>query len=161
MKIRIATIEDIPGMMALDRASPTAAHWSERQYRELLEQEVSATDKLVLAVDAERASTGETARQDGQTLAGFLVARGVQSEWELENIVVAAGVRRRGLAKRLLEDLLARIRRAGGSVFLEVRESNTAARSLYEKAGFREAGRRKSYYVNPSEDAVQYRQRLG
>jgi ribosomal-protein-alanine N-acetyltransferase len=47
------------------------------------------------------------------------------------------------------------------SVFLEVRESNVAARSLYEKAGFEQEGRRKSYYTNPMEDAVLYRLILG
>ena len=42
------------------------------------------------------------------------------------------------------------------SVFLEVRESNSAARSLYEKLGFQQTGRRKSYYANPIEDAILY-----
>jgi ribosomal-protein-alanine N-acetyltransferase len=42
-------------------------------------------------------------------------------------------------------------------VFLEVRESNSAARTLYEKAGFEATGLRKSYYANPVEDAVLYR----
>jgi len=39
-------------------------------------------------------------------------------------------------------------------VHLEVRESNTAARKLYERWGFREVGRRKSYYSGPPEDAL-------
>jgi ribosomal-protein-alanine N-acetyltransferase len=43
------------------------------------------------------------------------------------------------------------------SVFLEVRESNTAARTLYERAGFEQSGRRESYYTNPPEDAILYR----
>jgi ribosomal-protein-alanine N-acetyltransferase len=42
-------------------------------------------------------------------------------------------------------------------VFLEVRESNAAARCFYEKAGFVQTGRRKSYYTDPAEDAVLYR----
>jgi ribosomal-protein-alanine N-acetyltransferase len=41
-------------------------------------------------------------------------------------------------------------------VFLEVRESNAAARALYEKCGFQISGRRKSYYSDPAEDAVLY-----
>jgi ribosomal-protein-alanine N-acetyltransferase len=48
---------------------------------------------------------------------------------------------------------LARARR-GTNVFLEVRKSNQAARLLYEKAGFVEAGRRKDYYRQPDEDAL-------
>ena len=38
--------------------------------------------------------------------------------------------------------------------FLEVRESNSAARNLYEKAGYRGIGVRKRFYERPVEDAV-------
>jgi len=44
--------------------------------------------------------------------------------------------------------------RGGIDVYLEVRESNHAARALYEKWAFQEAGRRKSYYRDPDEDAL-------
>jgi len=40
------------------------------------------------------------------------------------------------------------------AIFLEVRESNRAARALYEKWAFTEEGRRKSYYKDPEEDAL-------
>ena len=40
------------------------------------------------------------------------------------------------------------------TVFLEVRESNGAARALYAALGFTELARRKAYYSNPREDAV-------
>ena len=43
------------------------------------------------------------------------------------------------------------------AVFLEVRESNHAARSLYEKWAFIGSGRRIRYYQNPQEDAITYR----
>jgi ribosomal-protein-alanine N-acetyltransferase len=46
------------------------------------------------------------------------------------------------------------------AVFLEVRESNAAARRLYENLGFHENGRRKAYYAEPSEDAVLYSKTL-
>jgi ribosomal protein S18 acetylase RimI-like enzyme len=42
-------------------------------------------------------------------------------------------------------------------VFLEVRESNQAARAFYARLGFEQSGRRKLYYANPPEDAVLYR----
>jgi [ribosomal protein S18]-alanine N-acetyltransferase len=70
---------------------------------------------------------------------------------------VAPSARRIGVGKRLLERLLDGARETHStSVFLEVRESNVAARTLYEKLGFRETGRRKSYYASPLEDAVLY-----
>ena len=92
---------------------------------------------------------------------GFLVARTLESEWEIENIAVIAERQRSGLGRALLGELVSRARLAGGSsVILEVRESNAAACALYEKLGFMEEGRRKSYYHAPKEDAVLYRLRL-
>jgi ribosomal-protein-alanine N-acetyltransferase len=46
--------------------------------------------------------------------------------------------------------------RGADTVFLEVRESNLAARRLYEKATFVEKGRRQLYYQEPEEDAIVY-----
>jgi ribosomal-protein-alanine N-acetyltransferase len=46
--------------------------------------------------------------------------------------------------------------RSAEKVFLEVRESNLAARRLYEKLAFMETGRRKLYYQEPEEDAIVY-----
>ena len=43
---------------------------------------------------------------------------------------------------------------AASTVLLEVRESNTAARQLYEKLGFVEIGGRPDYYRDPVEDAL-------
>jgi len=100
-------------------------------------------------------------RDAADALLGFLVARRVASEWELENIVVARSARRRGCGRRLLDALIAHATQTNGeSVFLEVRESNAAARALYGRAGFRETGRRKSYYDNPVEAAILYGLRL-
>ena len=71
---------------------------------------------------------------------------------------MAAWARRRGLGTRLLHELFGVLRRQGGrALFLEVRESNAAARALYEKCWFVEVGRRPRYYLEPLEDAVMYR----
>jgi len=97
----------------------------------------------------------------GSGIVGFLVAHHLAPEWELENIVVAPTARHRGIGKRLLEALLDAARETNSSaVFLEVRESNTAARTLYEGSGFEQTGRRRSYYASPSEDAILYRRTL-
>ena len=64
---------------------------------------------------------------------GFLVARALDKEWEIENMAVSGPARRHGLGTRLLGEFLDRVRVAGAQgVFLEVRESNHAARALYE-----------------------------
>ena len=96
--------------------------------------------------------------EEDTDIQGFLVARTVEREWEIENIAVAGLARRRGLGTRLLGEFLDLVRGRGAeSVFLEVRESNRAARALYEKWAFVEAGRRPCYYRDPEEDAVMYR----
>jgi ribosomal-protein-alanine N-acetyltransferase len=88
----------------------------------------------------------------------FLVAHRVDNEWELENIVVAEESQRRGVATRLLREFVdsARAKNAD-AIFLEVRQSNQAARALYRKFGFVETGARKGYYPTPPEDAILYR----
>jgi ribosomal-protein-alanine N-acetyltransferase len=139
--IRPATAADIPAMMALEKHAATAAHWTQAQYESVL-----AAKNVVLVLEEE------------SSLAGFLVGRDLGSEWEIENVAVAGAARRRGLGTRLVGEFLSHARSQGmQSVYLEVRESNRAARLLYEKWAFVESGRRRGYYRDPEEDAVVYR----
>ncbi len=88
-------------------------------------------------------------------VAGFIVGQSIADQWDIENIAVASPSQRKGLGSRLLGEFLHHVRSSGAvAVYLEVRESNQAARNLYEKWGFSEAGRRRSYYVEPLEDAL-------
>ena len=156
--------------MPLERACATAAHWSEEQYRQAIDRGNDAPERLVLvaeddgevqAIEVQNpALPPQTARrQGGGCVGGFLAARHAAREWELENIVVSPEFRGRGIGAELLSAWLTRVRaRGSSSVFLEVRESNVAARRLYEKAGFRQTGRRKLYYSDPAEDAILYSQ---
>jgi ribosomal-protein-alanine acetyltransferase len=161
---RIATSADIPFMMALERECAIAAHWGEDQYRQLFQAGAQAPERLVLVAELAPLVLPPLVppQEMAGGMAGFLVARVVAHEWELENIVVAPGARRRGIGRQLLEALLTTARKTEDvSVFLEVRESNLAARRLYEKSGFRQTGRRAAYYpatthANPSEDAILY-----
>lgn len=144
MRVRPATAADILAMLALERRAATAAHWKEADYDRIF----SAPGKLArVALVVEEAE-----------IAGFIVVRILGAEWEIENIAIAAGARRRGLGTRLVGELLdLACSRGATSIFLEVRESNTAARLLYEKWAFVEAGRRPDYYSDPAEDAIVYR----
>jgi ribosomal-protein-alanine acetyltransferase len=158
VKIRCATSADVATLISLERSCPTAAHWGEQQYQEAFQE--SGMRRFVLI--AEGASDEESGDQSGAdrhcACLGFLIARGVAAEWELENIVVAEPVRRKRVGSQLLEALLQYVReRSGEAVFLEVRASNLGARNLYEKAGFMATGRRKSYYADPLEDAILYK----
>jgi ribosomal-protein-alanine acetyltransferase len=148
--------------MDLERACSTAAHWTGQQYRQAVQPGGDDPERLVLAAEASLPTARGNPGQDSRSgILGFLVARHLAPEWELENIVVAPSARRKGLGKRLLDALLAAARETGAeAVSLEVRESNAAARKLYEKAGFELTGCRKSYYSDPLEDAVVYCLRL-
>jgi ribosomal-protein-alanine N-acetyltransferase len=88
-------------------------------------------------------------------LVGYLFAVLVEDEAHLGNLAVDPGYRRRGIAQRLLEDLVAAARRRGGRrVTLEVRASNAEARKFYAGIGFIDVAMRKSYYRSPIEDAI-------
>lgn len=144
LSIRLATSADLSAMMALEKHAATAAHWSVEQYEALFH--TSGPDRVALLIE-------EEAR-----VQGFVIARVVGEEWEIENMAIAGPARRRGLGTRLLGELLDRARARGAkAVFLEVRKSNQAARSLYEKWAFLESGFRKRYYKDPEEDAILYR----
>jgi len=158
LSVRPATSADIPAMLDLERQCSTAAHWSEQQYKEIFQTNESGARRLVLVVE-ENAEEGSFKRGPvSSQLPGFLIANQVAAEWELENIVINPAYHRKGLATTLLNALLNRARETNSEqVFLEVRESNQAARALYVRIGFEESGRRKLYYANPAEDAVLYR----
>jgi [ribosomal protein S18]-alanine N-acetyltransferase len=150
MRLRPATAADVPAMMALEQHTPSAGHWSRQQYKKLFESAVPSQTPKRFALVAE----------DGEppAIVAFLVSHNIDAEWELENIVVAETARRRGLGTLLLSELIAYARTRGGiAIFLEVRESNHNARSLYKKLGFEEQALRKNYYSHPPEHAFIYR----
>lgn len=127
-------------MRALERQTDTAAHWSEREYDALFAAEAPPRMALVAT--------------DNDETCGFLIARCGPDEWEIENVVVSAQRRRQGIASVLVQEMLQSAQGTGAAILLEVRESNTAARQLYQKLGFNEAGRRSAYYRDPAEDAL-------
>jgi ribosomal-protein-alanine N-acetyltransferase len=91
----------------------------------------------------------------GRDLVGYCIYRLAADEMHLMDVAVAPGWRRRGLARWLLRFAMARAGRDGACrAFLEVRESNQAARALYASVGFSLAGRRAGYYRDPPEPAV-------
>ena len=128
--IRRGEAGDLEAVEAIQSASPEAAHWRAADYLQY---------EFTVAIC-------------GATLAGFLVWRPVaDGEAELLNLAVAPRFRRQGIARELLKPLL---NLPGSRVFLEVRESNLAARMCYKSMGFQEVSIRQKYYSSPSESAI-------
>jgi len=164
MRVRPAEFDDIPRLLAIERQSPSAAHWSEREYDALFSATRSTLADGTVAGDGvprriclvvEMAAEIVANSRADPTIAGFLVALCLGQEWEIENLVVASALRRQGCANLLLRELLSRAGNQGaGRVLLEVRESNQAARAFYARWGFQMIGRRRNYYRDPEEDAI-------
>lgn len=87
--------------------------------------------------------------EDGE-MVGFLSLQHLVGECELTNIAVKKSHQSKGFGERLMTFLVD----LGVPVFLEVRESNRSAQTLYAKFGFEVVGKRKNYYQAPSEDAI-------
>ena len=137
-RIRPLEPRDIETVLAIQAASPETAQWSAADY-----QKVCAGNGY-----------GVVAEEQGR-IAGFLVGRTNLDEFEILNTAVRPEDRRCRAGSLLLADALEKARAAGAkAAFLEVRESNHAARAFYEHHGFRLAGRRPRYYANPVEDAL-------
>ncbi len=92
---------------------------------------------------------------DGERVAGYIGSQSVCGEADMMNVAVSPDYRRRGIAQRLIEGLVAGLKeKAITSLSLEVRASNGPAIALYDKLDFVQVGRRPNYYRNPKEDAL-------
>jgi ribosomal-protein-alanine N-acetyltransferase len=94
------------------------------------------------------------AERDGRVV-GYVVAVRAADEAEILNLCVAPTARRAGTGRALVRAILERVAAHGArAAYLEVRDSNRAARRLYEGEGFAPVGRRRDYYRRPVEDAI-------
>jgi len=95
--------------------------------------------------------------QEDEKVKGFLLAQKVQDEAEILTLCIHPDNREQGLAKALVEALLAQ--EGLGTAFLEVAADNTPARRLYENCGFTVFGTRPAYYKRGGQavDAITYR----
>ena len=94
----------------------------------------------------------------GENILGYCIFMNAADEGEILRIAVKERERKCGTGKRLLDFSLKEMEKRGAkSVFLEVRASNYAAISLYEKSGFVKQGIRKNYYKDNNEDAITYK----
>lgn len=132
--IRPGTPDDLTEIRAIQATSPEATQWDPSDYLNY--------DLRVLV-------------EDGRLIAFSVFRQTAPDEWELLNLAVAPAFRRRGAAQRLVKSILESHQTSTGiSVFLEVRESNLAARTLYKSLNFQEIDIRREYYNQPLESAI-------
>ena len=94
------------------------------------------------------------AEENGQVW-GYVGSQTVLDESDMMNVAVDPRFRRQGVARTLIETLIAELSKMGSRCLrLEVRVSNENARALYARMGFQQLGLRKNYYHNPKEDAL-------
>jgi ribosomal protein S18 acetylase RimI-like enzyme len=130
VRIRPAQERDLAELAEIQHTAPESSQWQAQDY---------------LTFDCQLALLNER-------IAGFLVSRPIaDKEREILNIAIHPDFRRLHIATELLR---AELSRWPGSHFLEVRQSNIAARRLYEGLGFQAVGERPAYYDNPPETGI-------
>jgi ribosomal-protein-alanine N-acetyltransferase len=93
-------------------------------------------------------------RRPGDEVVAYIVFWLIRDDVQVNNIAVHPDCRGLGIGEALMRFAVAKVRGEGASFMtLEVRQSNTAALTLYKKLGFEVLGTRKNYYTKPDEDA--------
>ncbi|OLN21510.1 ribosomal-protein-alanine N-acetyltransferase [Domibacillus antri] len=133
------TLEDIPAVYEVELLSFTIP-WS----KEAFEHEMISN----------RFALYHVAEVDGRVI-GYCGMWIVYDQVQITNIAILPEYRGKQYGEKLMAYVMNEARRHGGSVLsLEVRVSNTPARSMYEKFGLQPGGIRKQYYTDNMEDAL-------
>jgi ribosomal-protein-alanine N-acetyltransferase len=137
LQIRRLTYADLPQVIAIERrAFPTP--WSLAMFV----LELSKPSGICLATTID------------ERVVGYVVCSRYDTVWHVMNVAVDDRLRRQGIASTLMERLFELADRPNEQYTLEVRTSNDPAIRLYERFGFRPAGRRRAYYHDNREDAL-------
>ena len=136
-KLELFSAENIGGVAAL-AAECFTTPWSEAIYRRELENPQSVGFVCT----------------DGGRVVGMIHCNFVLDELTLNTLCVAEPYRRQGIARQLWDAVRSMMQGVCTVCYLEVRESNLAARTLYESLGFVQNGFRPRYYSLPEEAAI-------
>lgn len=138
MTIESMTVDDISQVAEIERQI-FSIPWSEKAFKDSME-----SDNTIYIV----------AKEDNN-VAGYAGMYLSFEEGNITNVAVNPSSRRKGIGEKIVRDILNRAYEKGvRDVFLEVRETNSAAIALYEKIGFKEEGIRKNFYEKPKENAL-------
>lgn len=139
VKFRKMTIADIDAVYEIEHSSFSLPWTKEAFFYEMLDNQHAY---YVLA---------ETA--DG--IVGFCGLWIIMDECHVTNIAILPEHRGKKLGEKLMRAAMeTAVEKGAKTMTLEARVSNTPARNLYEKLGFKNGGIRKSYYSDNFEDAI-------
>jgi ribosomal-protein-alanine N-acetyltransferase len=142
--IRPMQKDDLDAVMVIDRLS-FSLPWPESAYRHDLFENSNAL--LRVAEDSDNKSRG--------LILGLIDVWLILDEAHIATLAVDPDYRNQGIATRLIESVLLEAEEKGArKAMLEVRTSNQAAQSLYQKFGFQVVHRRRKYYIDNKEDAL-------
>lgn len=112
------------------------------------------SEKDILSYICSEVGMCYTALEDGEPI-GYIIGQKIPPEAEIYRIAVREDKRRAHVGNLMLTYALdAELECGVGTVYLEVRSNNRAAREFYRHLGFNEEGLRENYYQNPKDDAV-------
>ncbi|MCH5462219.1 ribosomal protein S18-alanine N-acetyltransferase [Lactobacillus sp. LC28-10] len=142
LKVRIVSKSELGPLVKAcariaERAYSTGTAWTMADFQ----ADMSAAHRLYTVI------------YEGDRLIGYVGAIKVLDQVDITGVAVDPAHQREGRAMSLLHTLISSLP-TDTQVFLEVRESNVAARHLYQRAGFVAVNVRKAYYTNPDEDAI-------
>jgi ribosomal-protein-alanine N-acetyltransferase len=156
-EITISPLEesDISSILEIEYDSQPEP-WNENAF---IEETSRANSKLLVARLSTEASGGTLSHpgedRNSGIVAGYICFWSVEDEIQILNLAVRKTLRRRGIARKLIEFAI----QTGSSgrarfVTLEVRKNNLAARKLYASLGFTDVGERPDYYGVQKESAI-------
>lgn len=141
IEIKKMTFDDLDEVYSIDKES-FPIPWSKTSFEEELKNILSVY--LVAKVD--------------NTVVGYIGSWMIIDECHITNIAILPSYRRKGIASKLVKELINYCNENGISyMLLEVRTNNFPAQKLYEKFGFKSDGTREGYYKNPDgtyDDAI-------
>ena len=137
--IRAVSLDDLDDIMEIEKLS-FVAPWTKRLFEETLISPISSSFIM----------------KQGQATLGYIILYSVADEAHILNIAVHPQYRGKGCASSLIKHVLEFFeeKKDVHEFFLEVREGNMCAISLYKRFGFEKIGKRKKYYSETNEDAL-------
>ena len=142
---------DIPDILYAERLAFGSMAWRSNDF----ESAIASSYDFPFVIHKHPITDVESPEAHADNMAGYAILRLLGPEAEIENICVSEDMRQKGIGESLMRHMIETARsNMAANIYLEVRSSNEAAKSLYRKMGFKDSYIRKGYYRDPVDDAI-------